>query len=67
MLQRGLEMGHFHPPIYFVNELAEVLGFCRLSGELYSNLLFLTSIFYEDLGESNKVQNRKQRKERKKN
>lgn len=55
MLQRGLEMGHFHPPIYFVNELVEVLGFCRLSGELYSNLLFLTSIFYEDLGESNKV------------
>lgn len=36
MLLRGLEMGRF--PLYFVNELVEVLGFCRFSGELYSNL-----------------------------
>lgn len=32
-------MGHFPPPVYFVNELAEILGFCRFSGELlYSSL-----------------------------
>lgn len=49
MLLGGADMYHFPPtPVYFVHELAEVYGFCRIRGELYSNMSNSDSVLYED-------------------
>lgn len=53
-------MCHFSPLMYFVHDLAEVLiTFADSVGGYVAVCPILTSVFYEDLGETTKVQSRK--------